>query len=198
MKPAQSAPAEKSRPHKSQDRENCDDVKLSLGSKNFRPTERACVEATAVEFLAPHRRWASKPFPASPALPAARCIDTEFPSETAFFCRAAPDAVPEISICRNRQRTFQRRAAGCHRRGNALRPSAPERRNIGPWLISSFANRIVWSNGIKVLPATRRPSISSMFKRFFDARKVFHISKIDVQTLPLGASKNRVRAAGPS
>ena len=108
-------------------------------------------------------RQASKPLPDHPALPIARCIGREFPSGIAYFGRAAPDAAPEKSICRNRQRTFRKRAVGCHRRGNALRPSAPKRRNIGPWLTSIFGVGIARNNGIKVLPADLRNAKSPMF-----------------------------------
>ena len=122
---------------------------------------------------------ASQPSPVSPALPAAQCIGKEFPSGTAYFGRAAPDAAPERSTCRNRRRTFQKRAAGCHRRGNALRPSAPERRNIGPWLTSIFAARIARSNGIKVLAGNARPSISPMFSRFSTIRRL-NFAPVDI------------------
>ncbi len=165
MKPAQSAPSQKSRTFKiakSWRRQ------IVFGIKNFSSAESVSVEPTA-----PVLRPASKPSPASPAPLAAQYIDKESPSGTAYFGRAAPDAVPEISICQNRQRTFRKRAVRCHRRGNALRPSAPKRRNIGPWLTSSFAVRIVPSNGIKVLAAANRPAISSMFKRSFDVPMVF-------------------------
>ena len=118
-------------------------------------------------FSARRPRLASQPSPASPALPVAQYIGKEFPSEIADFARAAPNAVLEISICRNRQRTFQRRAAGCHRRGNALRPSAPKRRNIGPWLTSIFGGRIAWSNGIKVLAGVTKSSISTAFSMIY-------------------------------
>ena len=138
--------------------------------KKLSVSERACAALAVMAFSAHRPRLASQLSPACPVLPAAQYIDKEFPSETADLARAAPDAVPEISICRNRQRTFQRRASGCHRRGNALRPSAPKRRNIGPWLSSSFEGRIVRSNGIKVLGAFRRPSFLPVFSRFFDDR----------------------------
>ena len=123
----------------------------------------AFADSAVAKVSSGRQRSGSQPFPACPALPIARCIDMGFPSGNAYFGRAAPNAVPERSICQNRRRTFRTRAAGCHRRGNALRPSAPKRRNIGPWLSSSFAGRIVRSNGIKVLGAPQRSSISSMF-----------------------------------
>src|ERR1700733_11136144 len=123
----------------------------------------SAVSAAATESSAPPDS-ASQPSPVSPALPFAQCIGKEFPSGTAYFGRAAPGAVPGRSTCRNRRRTFPRQAAGCHRRGNALRPSAPERRNIGPWLTSSFAARIVGSNGIKVLASERNRQFTQYFQ----------------------------------
>lgn len=135
--------------------------------KKLSVSERACAALAVMAFSAHRPRLASQLSPACPVLPAAQCIDKEFPSETADFARAAPDAAPEISICRNRQRTFQRRASGCHRRGNALRPSAPKRRNIGPWLTSIFGARIAWSNGIKVLASVTKSSIISVFSTIY-------------------------------
>lgn len=135
--------------------------------KKLSVSERACAAPGVSAFSAHRPRLASQLSPACPVLPAAQYIDKEFPSETADFARAAPDAVPEISICRNRQRTFQKRASGCHRRGNALRPSAPKRRNIGPWLTSIFGARIAWSNGIKVLASVTKTSIITAFSTIY-------------------------------
>ena len=135
-------------------------------TKKISSAEPACAAPTVSAFLARRQHLASQLSPVSPVLPIARYIDKEFPSETVDFARAAPDAVPEISICQNRQRKFQMRAAGCHRRGNALRPSAPKRRNIGPWLVSIFRGRIAWSNGIKVLAASQNRRFPQYFQRF--------------------------------
>src|SRR5437868_13157761 len=73
---------------------------------NLSSAERASEEREEAEFSA-RQGSAPKPLPAFPVLPAARCIGKEFPSETAYFGRAAPDAVPERSTCQNRRPTFQ-------------------------------------------------------------------------------------------
>src|ERR1700722_11022552 len=62
------------------------------------PSSLASMAATASLALPDS---ASQPSPASPALPFARYIGKEFPSGTAYFGRAALDAVPGRSTCQN-------------------------------------------------------------------------------------------------
>ena len=96
----------------------------------------------------PHRQWRNYRC----VLLNARCIDMEFPSETASSGRAAPDVVRERSNGRSRQQTFRKQVKGCRRRDNAPRPCAPERRNSGPYrTILAVATCVL--NSTKVLDA---------------------------------------------
>lgn len=85
-----------------------------------------------------------------PSFQAARCTDTESPSENFGAGRAAQKPVQEKRSVRCRRRTFLKQGGGCHLHGTALPPAGRETRNNAPYCCS-FDLRSYLVNSTQVL-----------------------------------------------
>ena len=94
---------------------------------------------------------AGEPSRDRPYLPNERYIGTESPSGSAFAAHAVPGFAPGKLSGPNQRQMYQRQAAGCRQRGNALRPCAPKKQNNGPYS-ASFQARTRWVNGTEGPP----------------------------------------------
>jgi hypothetical protein len=86
------------------------------------------------------------------AYQAARCTDTESPSESFGAGRAAQKPVQEKRTVRCRRRRFLKRGVGCRLRGTALPPAGRGTRNNAPYCYS-FDLRSNLVNSTQVLQA---------------------------------------------